>query len=63
MEKGGDCAVLPVGNPFCFVSGRVTSTLLAEAFGDIKYDVGSYCECPQCDFDGIVDDFKEGDQS
>jgi hypothetical protein len=29
-------------------------------FGDVEYDGGSYCECPQCDFDGIVDDCKKG---
>ena len=33
------------------------------AFGDVEYDDGSYCACPQCDFDGIVWDFKKGDQS
>jgi hypothetical protein len=31
-----------------------------EAFGDLEYDDGSYCVCPLCDFDGIVNDFKKG---
>jgi hypothetical protein len=32
-------------------------------FGDLEYDDGSYCVCPQCDFDGIVDDFRKGGRS
>ena len=26
-----------------------------EAFGAVEYDAASYCACPQCDFEGIVD--------
>jgi hypothetical protein len=32
-------------------------------FGELEYDDGSYCECPQCDFNGIVWDFKKGDHT
>lgn len=34
-----------------------------EDFGDIEYDAGSYCVCPECDHDGIVHDSQTGGRS
>jgi hypothetical protein len=34
-----------------------------EDFGDIEYDGGSYCVCPECDHYGIVHDFQTGGRS
>lgn len=33
-----------------------------ESFGDLEYDDGSYCLCPQCDHDGILADFRTEDE-
>ena len=27
--------------------------------GDHEWDDGSYCRCPECDHDGIVEDFRQ----
>jgi hypothetical protein len=56
--------------PQCKSTGpfRISATALftitdegADEFGDIEYDGGSYCVCDACDHDGIVHDFKTGD--
>lgn len=52
--------------PQCQSTGpfRIVATALftigddgADIFGDIEYDGGSYCVCPDCGHDGIVHDF------
>lgn len=30
-----------------------------DSFGDIEYDDGSYCQCTECDHDGIIDEFRQ----
>ena len=55
--------------PGCKSSGpfKISATALftmdthgADYFDDPEFDRGSYCICPQCDFDGIVADFRQG---
>ena len=43
------------------VSGiaRVTDDGI-EIVGDTEWDDGSFCQCPVCDYDGIVHDFVKG---
>ena len=61
--EGMECPGCKSDGPF-----KIAATVLctihdegAEDFGEPEYDDGSYCACPQCDFDGIVWDFKKGD--
>lgn len=63
--EGMECPECKSNGPF-----KIAATALftlyddgTDEFGDLEYDDGSYCECPQCGFDGIVDDFKKGDLS
>ena len=31
-----------------------------EFVGDTEWDIGSFCQCPVCDYDGVVYDFCTG---
>lgn len=33
-----------------------------EITGDTEWNNNSYCSCPKCDHDGIVEDFMEAEQ-